>query len=231
VASEKFWWLIVAFYMVFQWAGAIKNGSMTYFCKWVLDNTFFGSADAWGASQSLLAILGAIPMAVAAAFVVPLANKFGKRMVTFVGLLLGVAGGVIAGLGNGSIIPVALGVTLKCLGSAPGCYLILAMLADVIDHIEYKHGIRTDGLTMSIYSSLMVAATPVCNAIFSAILGVSGYDQAADVTLGAAAQAAGVRAAISVSYIWIETIAYAVCAVMILFFTVETELKSRETGK
>lgn len=231
VASERFWWLIVIFYMIFQWSGAIKNGSMAYFCKWVLDNTFFGSADAWGASQSLLAILGAIPMAIAAAFVVPLANKFGKRMVTFAGLLLGVAGGVIAGIGNGNIIPVAVGVALKCLGSAPGCYLILAMLADVIDHIEYKHGIRTDGLTMSIYSSLMVAATPVCNAIFSAILGVSGYDQAADVAFGAAAQAVNVRTAISVSYIWIETIAYAVCAVMILFFTVETELKSRGKNK
>jgi GPH family glycoside/pentoside/hexuronide:cation symporter len=170
-------------------------------------------------------------MAVAAAFVVPLANKFGKRMVTFVGLLLGVAGGVIAGLGNGSIIPVAIGVAIKCLGSAPGCYLILAMLADVIDLIEYKHGIRTDGLTMSIYSSLMVAATPVCNAIFSAILGVSGYNQGANVALGMAAQTEGVRLAISASYIWIETVAYAVCAVMILFFTVESELKCRENSK
>ncbi|MBQ2929601.1 MAG: MFS transporter [Clostridia bacterium] len=228
VASERYWWLIVIFYLLFQWAGAIKNGSMAYFCKWVLDNSFFGSADAWGVSQSLLAVLGAIPMAVAAVFVVPLANQFGKRSVTFAGLLLGVAGGVIAGLGQGNIIPVAIGVALKCLGSAPGCYLILAMLADVIDHVEYKHGIRTDGLTMSIYSSLMVAATPVCNAIFSAILDVSGYDQAADVALGAAAQTAGVRGAISVSYIWMETIAFAVCAVMILFFTVERELKAAQ---
>lgn len=230
VASEKLWWVIVIFYLLFQWSGAIKNGSMTYFCKWVLDNTFFGSADAWGASQSLLAILGAIPMAAAAAIVVPLANRFGKRMVTFAGLALGAVGGVIAGLGNGSIIPTAIGVALKCLGSAPACYLILAMLADVIDHIEFKHGIRTDGLTMSIYSSLMVAATPVCNALFSALLGVSGYDQAADVTLGTAAQTAGVQLAISASYIWIETIAYAVCAVLILFFTVEKELKARKTA-
>ncbi len=36
------------FYMGFQWSGAMKNGSMTYFCKWVMDNTFFGTADAWG---------------------------------------------------------------------------------------------------------------------------------------------------------------------------------------
>lgn len=59
------WWIVMAFYMLFQWSGAMKNGSMSYFCKWVLDNTFFGTADAWGASQGLLSIMGAIPMAVA----------------------------------------------------------------------------------------------------------------------------------------------------------------------
>lgn len=228
VASEKMWWIIIAFYLVFQWVGAVKNGSMSYFCKWVLDNTFFGSADAWGASQSLLAILGAIPMAVAAAFVVPLANQFGKRIVTLAGLVIGVIGGVIAGLGNGNIVLTAIGVAIKCLGSAPGCYLILAMLADVIDHIEYKHHIRTDGLTMSIYSSLMVAATPVCNAIFSAILGAAGYDQAADVALGVAAQTATVKNAIMISYVWVETIGFALCALLILMFTVEKGLKQEQ---
>lgn len=228
VTGEKLWWLIIIFYLFFQWSGAMKNGSMSYFCKWVLDNTFFGSADAWGASQSLLGLLGAVPMAVAAIFVVPLANRFGKRMITLAGLLLGVLGGVIAGLGNGSIIPTAAGVALKCLGSSPSCYLILAMLADVIDHIEYKSGIRTDGLTMSIYSSLMVASTPVCNALFSAILGVNGYSQNADIALGVAAQSMAAKSAISISYIWMETIAYAVCAVLILFFNVEKNLKKEQ---
>jgi len=228
VTSDKYWWLVMVFYLFFQWAGAIKNGSMTYFCKWVLDNTFFGSADAWGASQSLLAVLGAIPMAVAVLFVVPLSNKFGKRMVTFVGLVIGAIGGVIAGLGNGEIVPVAIGVALKCLGSSPACYLILAMLADVIDHIEYRSGIRTDGLTMSIYSSLMVAASPVMNAIFSAILNGSGYDQNADVALGVAAQTATVKSAITTSYIWVETISYFICAAIILFWTVEKNLPKEQ---
>lgn len=115
VASEKWWWVVMLFYLGFQWSGAMKNGSMSFFCKWVLDNTFFGSADAWGASQSLLGVLGAIPMAVAAVFVVPLANKFSKRIVVFWGMVVGAVGGVIAGLGNGQIVPVAIGVALKCL--------------------------------------------------------------------------------------------------------------------
>ena len=38
----------MVFYLLFQWSGAMKNGSMSYFCKWELDNTFLGTADAWG---------------------------------------------------------------------------------------------------------------------------------------------------------------------------------------
>lgn len=230
VTGEKWWWIVILFYLGFQWSGAMKNGSMAYFCKWVLDNTFFGSADAWGASQSLLGILGAIPMAVAAAFVVPLSNRFSKRIVVCAGMAVGAVGGVIAGLGNGQIVPVAIGVALKCLGSAPAAYMILAMLADVIDHIEFKTGIRTDGLTMSIYSSVMVAATPICNSIFSAILASSGYDQNASVALGTAAQSAAARGAINISYIWVETIAYVVCAVLIFFFAVEKNLPQEQAA-
>lgn len=221
VTEEKWWWIIVLFYLFFQFSGAIKNGSMTYFCKWVLDSSFWGSNDAWGASQSLLAILGAVPMAVAVVFVVPLSNKFGKRTICFAGMVAGVVGGIIAGLGNGNIVPVSIGIALKCLGSSPTCYLILAMIADVIDHIEFKRGIRTDGLTMSIYSSIMVAATPIMNAVFSAILNGAGYNQNADVALGIMAQKASVKSAINISYIWIETIAYIVCGIMIYFFNVE----------
>ena len=228
VTAEKQWWLVILFYLLFQWSGAMKNGSMAYFCKWVMDNSFFGAASAylWGASQSLLAILGAIPMAVAAVFVVPLANHFTKRAAAFAGMALSVIGGIIAGAGNGNVVTTAVGVALKCLGSAPACYLILAMIADVIDYVEYRSGIRTDGLTMSIYSSIMVAATPVCNAIFSAMLDAVGYDQYASAALGRVAQTAAVQGTITLSYIWIETIAFGLCAILMLFFNVEKRLNS-----
>lgn len=237
VTSEKMWWLVILFYIGFQWSGAMKNGSMTFFCQWVLDNKFFINlglvgdiADAWGISQSLLAILGAIPMALAATVVVPLANKFGKRQTAFIGMIVGCIGGVIAGFGGSNIVPVAIGVALKCLGSAPACYLILAMLADVIDHIEFTSNIRTDGLTMSIYSALMVAGTPICNAIFSGILGVSGYNQNADVALNTLGQSAVAQTAISISYIWVETVAYAICALLIFLWTVEKNLPQEQAA-
>ena len=226
VTSEKWWWIVILFYLGFQWAGAMKNGSMSYFCEWVIGAT--GTID-WGLAQTVLSVLGAIPMAVAALFVVPLANKFSKRTVCMVGMLAGAAGGVNAGLGSHNFVLVAVGVALKCLGSAPACYLILAMLADVIDHIEFKRGIRTDGLTMSIYSSLMVAATPIMNAVFMAMLNAANYQRPTGVA-GTIIQTAAVQSTITVGYIWVETIAYVVCAALIFFFTVEKKLPEEQAA-
>lgn len=206
VTSEKWWWIVILFYLSFQWAGAVKNGSMVFFCQQVLNDTT-------GAAQALLAVLGAIPMAVAAVVVVPLANRFSKRLLCFAGMVVGTLGGVIAGMGGSNLVIVGLGIALKCLGSSPACYLILAMLADVIDHVEFKTGIRTDGLTMSIYSSLMVAATPIGGAIIQALN--AGLD---------------IKTASSVNYIWIETAAYLLCAILILFFNVEKNLSQEQAA-
>ena len=52
----------------------------------------------------------------------------------------------------------------------------------------------------------MVAATPICNSIFSAMLNGSGLNQPLMLSWAPAAQTAGVQAAISVSYIWVETV-------------------------
>ena len=206
VTSEKWWWIVIVFYLLFQWSGAVKNGSMVYFCQQVLNDTA-------GTAQSLLAILGAIPMAIAAAFVVPIANKFSKKLLCLAGMAVGVIGGVIAGMSGSNLIMVGIGIALKCLGSSPACYLILAMLADVIDHIEYKSGIRTDGLTMSIYSSLMVAATPIGGAIIQALNALMPITTAS-----------------SINYIWIETVAYGICAVLVLFFNVEKNLSQEQAA-
>ena len=68
---------------------------------------------------------------------------------------------------------------------------------------------------MSIYSSLMVASTPIGQAIFNLIT-QSGQN----------------AQMLTVSYIWIETVAYGLGAVLMLFFGVEKNLdKDQQTIK
>ena len=205
VGTDGFWWLIIVFYLIFQFSGSLKNMSVTYFCA----NQFADSVFGEDLAMSVINILGAVPMAVAMAFIWPLSRRFGKRVVVAVGLVIGLAGGVIAGCFPDNFYAVCVGVALKSFGSSPACYMILAMLADVLDHIEAKHGFRCDGLTMSIYSSVMAASGPLAAGIFNAVSG--GGSNSAMVT---------------VSYIWIETAVYGACAVLMLFFTVEKFLKS-----
>ncbi len=207
VASDKFWWIVIIFYLSFQFTGAFKNLSITYFCTDQFSGTAIGGADGSGA-MAIINILGAVPMAVAMAFIWPLSAKFGKRIVVLIGCIIAVAGGVIAGIAPDNFYLVAVGVALKSLGSSPACYMILALIADVLDHIEAKRGYRCDGLTMSIYSSLMAASAPIATGLFNAI------------SNGGASEIAN-----TISYIWIETAGYGVCAVLMLFFTVEKLLK------
>ncbi len=208
VASDKFWWIIIIFYLLFQFGGMFKNLSITYFCSDQFSGTAIGGEDGSGA-MAIINILGAVPMAVAMAFIWPLSAKFGKRIVVLIGCVTATVGGVIAGIIPDNFYLVAVGVALKSLGSAPACYMILAMIADVLDHIEAKRGYRCDGLTMSIYSSLMAASTPIATGIFNAISG-GGANATAN----------------TISYIWIETAAYGICTVLMIFFFVEKFLKT-----
>ena len=114
---------------------------------------------------SILGIVGAVPMAVAILFVTPLCNKFGKQKITIIGMAIGVVGGIIAGIRYDNMAVAAVGIAMKCLGSAPAGYMILAMIADSLDHIEARTGKRCDGFVMSIYSSIMIASTPVAQGI------------------------------------------------------------------
>ncbi|MDE6281663.1 MAG: hypothetical protein K2M15_07730 [Oscillospiraceae bacterium] len=76
----------------------------------------------------------------------------------------------------------------------------------------------------------MVAGTPICNAIFSGILGISGYNQNADVALNTLGQSVAAQRAISISYIWVETVGYAICALLIFLWTVEKNLPEEQAA-
>ena len=204
--GDRYFWIIIVFYFLYQFSGGIKNTSLNFYAE-ILATQSFPTDSVTG----VLGIIGAVPMAVAVFFVAPLCNKFGKRPMCVIGMIVGVAGGVIAGIGYDNMVVASVGIALKCLGSAPAGYMILAMIADSLYHIEAKCGFRCDGLVMSVYSSIMIASTPVAQGITSALVGTG--------TTGTV-----------IAYIWIETVCYGLGAIILLFFNVEKYLKSdRET--
>ncbi len=37
VVTNRYWWLIILYFLLFQFGGLVKNGSMTYYCRWMFD--------------------------------------------------------------------------------------------------------------------------------------------------------------------------------------------------
>ena len=103
---------------------------------------------------------------------------------------------------------------LKALGSTPAMYLSMALLADVLDHQEAVHGKRTDGLTMTVYGSILAGMTGVATGILNIVLSNVGY--AADNISSEA-----IRGAMPWVFIGVESICYLIIFLIFIFMGVE----------
>jgi hypothetical protein len=144
----------------------------------------------------------------------PLSNKIGKGKAILCGSIVSVIGGVIGLIFPENFTMVVISFVVKAFGSTPAMYLSLALLADVLDHQEAVHGIRTDGLTMTIYGAIMAGMTGIATGIMNGVLSATGYS-ASNVSTEA------LRAAIPWIFIGGETIGYGVIVLMFIFMGVE----------
>lgn len=178
--KEKFWWIIILYFFLFQLGGLVKNSSMSFYARWMFDNvvnvtdtsTIEASA---GAVMSTLGLIGGIPTAIGMLVAFPIANKLGKQRAVCLGLVISVLGGLVSFLDVHNVVVVCAGIVLKGIGTIPASYVTLAILADVLDHMEAKNGFRCDGITMSIYGAIMIGLTGLGTGIINGLLSFSGY--------------------------------------------------------
>lgn len=213
--KDKFWWIMIAFFFLYQLGGMMKNVSQLYFCSAMFSDANGAYSTAIGGGyQGTLSIVGAIPTAVGMLIAWPLSNKIGKGKAILFGAILAVVGGAVGFIDPENFPLVVVSFVIKALGSTPAMYLSLALLADVLDHQEALHGFRTDGLTMTVYGAIMAGMTGIATGILNIVLSAVGYSSA---TVSSEA----IRAAMPWIFIGGETICYAVIVIIFLFMGVE----------
>jgi GPH family glycoside/pentoside/hexuronide:cation symporter len=176
--KDKYWWMVILYVLFFMMGQLVKNTSMSFYARWMFDSVL-SAADpesASGAMMSTLGLIGGLPSAVGMVIAWPLANKLGKQRAIVIGLIFSVLGGAVAFMGVHNFKIVCTGVVLKAVGIIPSQYVMLAVISDVLDHLEAKNGFRSDGFTMSIYGSIMVGLLGLAVGIVSGLLGMTGYD-------------------------------------------------------
>ncbi len=215
--KDKYWIIMIVFFLMYQLGGMLKNTSQLFFCQAMFpDAEGAFTTKNGGILQGTLSTIGAIPTALGMVIAWPLANKIGKGKAIFFGALLAVAGGTLGLIFPDNYVIVVISFVIKALGSTPAMYLSLALLADIMDHQEAMHGVRTDGLSMAIYGAIMVGMTGIATGIVNGVTGLAGYNE-----LTGNISSDALRQVLPWLFIGGETICYGVIAIIFLFMGVE----------
>ncbi|MDE6588752.1 MAG: MFS transporter, partial [Oscillospiraceae bacterium] len=83
------------------------------------------------------------------------------------GCCLSILGSVICITAPGNFVVVLIGQTFKGFSSIPGAYIMMALFADVLDHLEARFGYRVDGISMSVYNTIITVVNGLAVAFFT----------------------------------------------------------------
>ena len=218
VFSDKYLLIVFSYFLIYTFGMTMKNLGLVYYCNYVL-GTYND-----GITQMLVSVIGGVPMGIGIFAVWPLAKKFGKRNVTMWGFVLYALGSLICQLFPTDLVIVLAGQFIKNIGGLPCAYVFMALFADTLDHLEWKSGIRCDGVAMSVYNVIAVALVGIVTGIFNGLLSASGYIapslDAAGNTI-AATQPQAVLDVITFSFVGLEVFTGLILAVLLIFFSVE----------
>lgn len=169
VFTDKYMLFLLGYFLLYTLTSQLKNIALPYYCNYVL-GTYSD-----GITQTLVSVLGGIPMGIGIFAVWPLAKKFGKKNITVIGFVLYALGSAVCWMAPTNLYIVLVGQFIKNIGGLPCAYVFMALFADTLDNLEWKNGFRCDGIAMSAYSVIITAAAGIVTGIFNGGIAAAGY--------------------------------------------------------
>ena len=169
IFTDKCVFLLIIYFLIYTIGTTFKNIALVYYCNYVL-GTYND-----GITQTLVSVLGGIPMGIGIFAVWPLAKKFGKKNVTMIGFLIYAIGSAICWMQPNNLILVLIGQFIKNIGGLPSAYVFMALMADCLDNLEWKTGFRSDGVVTATYNIVQTTIVGVGTGLFNLGLSSNGY--------------------------------------------------------
>lgn len=215
---DKYWLIILGFTFVIQLCNGLSTNSMLYYCNWVLGN----SVESGATKQILVNMIGQAPMGFGVAILWPLVRKFGKRNVTMFGFLLAAIGSFLVLLSADNLTMVLICLFIKSIGAVP-TYVMASLLAEALDHVEWKHGFRADGFSASVNSIIQTVVMGLAQTLLLAGVTVFGYitpESSGQILF----QPEAVRSFFSWCFAGLPMIGYGICALLMLLYDLEPQM-------
>jgi GPH family glycoside/pentoside/hexuronide:cation symporter len=219
IVTDRYMMIMLTYFLIYYFGVSMKNISLIYYCNYVL-GTYND-----GITITLVSAIGGIPMGIGVFLVWPLAKRYGKRNLMLAGFLIVALGSAICWMFPRDLALVLIGQFIKNLGFLPSAYIVMALFADTLDHLEWKSRFRSDGIAMAIFTTISVAMVGICTGLFNGMLASAGY--VPPYMEGGrlfAEQPESVQQAIVFSFVGLETITSLIVAALLAFLHVEKGL-------
>lgn len=219
--SSKYWIMMMTALIIIQICTNVQNTSLVYYCNWVLGTYNDGT------TQTIVSAIGNAPLGFGIIIMWPLVKKFGKRNMMILGMALAVVSS-FSFMVNPTNMGWVLGMlAIRAFGALPITYITMAMLADALDHVEWKAGFRADGFSMSIYTIIFTVTAGLAQGLFNLGLSVFGYiPPAADGSF--VEQAQSVKNYFVFGYQGLFAVGMIILIIIFWFYRVEKEMPTMQ---
>lgn len=180
--QSKYWLLLALLILAFNVCGNLRNISLIYYSGWVVRGNAYGEMAAIQAKFQMIALS---PMGPGILLMLPMVKKFGRTKTIWTTSILTVIGSVLGFLSAGNSTMIYAGTALGAIGNISFSYMLMTYMGDVIDQVEWKTGVRTDGLTGGVVSAIMMFAVGIAQGVFNLGLMLTGYMQPQQIGTGA----------------------------------------------
>lgn len=213
--SDKYWLYIIGLTVVYEICNILSTNTILYYSNWVLGN----SVDSGAANQVLVNMIGQAPLGIGVFILWPLVRKFGKRRVMQAGFAIGAIGCIAVLFAPANMGVVLGGMAIKSIGALP-TYIMMAMVAESLDHIEWVNGFRADGFTASVKSIIITVAAGIGQSIILGGVSLFGYisPSSAEQVI---AQPDSVKTFFTLCMVGAPLLCYVIGIIFMIFFDVE----------
>lgn len=202
-------WIVLMIYMtVLNLFNNLSSYSTLYYCNWVL-----GSYND-GITQALFYGIGNAPLGLGIFLCRPICSKLGRRNAMMYGYLLAAAGCLICYMNPQSMASVLIGQAVKAVGLIPSTFMVSTLLADALDEVEDKSGVRCDGFSSSVFNVIATVAAGAALGLFNFFLTHLQYQTPASEAV-TVVQSTSVRAFFSVCALGAPMICYVILAALL----------------
>lgn len=217
--SSPYWVIIMTVYLLYQFFNSMYNAGATYYADWVL-----GSYND-GRTMTLMSVVGYFPMGPGMFLILPLCKKFGKRNMMMIGAWIAVGGSVLGWLFPHNHAAALIGLLIRCVGTLPNLVL-MSMVADAMDHVEWKSGVRADSFMASVYTVIGTLVAGFAVSIFNIGISEFNYQAPIDTSTGAeqVVQNPAMQSYFSFIAFGLPAIIFVIVAVLMIFYRLDKKL-------